>query len=290
MQAAKLGRHVAIVERRHMVGGVCTNTGTIPSKTLREAVLYLTGMNQRQHYGASYRVKDDITIQDLFWRTQHVIDREIDVIRHQLSRNHVQMIAGEARFADPHTVVVTMGQGEERVMTAATIIVAVGTRPARPADVQFDDRTIIDSDGILNLQQLPSSLVVVGAGVIGIEYASMFAALGTKVTVVEKRQRLLDFCDDQIVEGLQYHLRELGVTFRFNESVVGVQLVSGGADHEPQSGKRSRPRPSSTPPAGPARPPRSKLDARGSASTTAAAFSVDKVFAPPSRTSTRSAT
>ena len=238
IQAAKLGRRVAVVERRHMVGGVCTNTGTIPSKTLREAVLYLTGIQQRRFYGASYRVKEDITMLDLLGRTQDVIGREIEVIRDQLTRNHVHLVTGEARFADPHTVAVSTGHGEERTLTAENVIIAVGTRPARPKGVQFDDRTSIDSDGILCLERIPSSLVVVGAGVIGIEYASMLAALGSKVTVVEKRQRLLDFCDDQIVEALQYHLRELGVTFRFNESVVGVDLHEGGTITRLESGKR----------------------------------------------------
>ena len=126
----------------------------------------------------------------------------------------------------------------ERTLTADAIIIAVGTRPARPVDVAFDERTVIDSDGILGLSKIPGSLVVVGAGVIGIEYASMFAALGTKLTVIEKRRQLLDFCDDQMVEALQYHLRELGVTFRFNETVVGVELHGGGAVTELESGKR----------------------------------------------------
>lgn len=238
IQAAKLGKKVALVERRNMVGGVCTNTGTIPSKTLREAVLYLTGMHQRAVYGSSYRVKDEIGIEDLFQRTHHVIEREIDTIRDQLTRNHVQIASGEGRFVDPHTVAVRTAHDEERMLSAESIIIAVGTRPARPPDVAFDDRNVIDSDGILGLARIPGSLVVVGAGVIGIEYASMFAGLGCKVTVVEKRTKLLDFCDEQIVEALQYHLRELGVTFRFNESVVGVELHDGGAVTELESGKR----------------------------------------------------
>jgi NAD(P) transhydrogenase len=238
IQAAKFRRRVALVERRHMVGGVCTNTGTIPSKTLREAVLYLTGWHQRGVYGASYRVKDEIGVEDLFQRTHHVIEAEIEVIRDQLTRNHVQIVSGEGRFVDPHTVAVRVSDDNERTLTAESIVIAVGTNPARPADVAFDDRTVLDSDGILNLAKIPSSLVVVGAGVIGIEYASMFAALGTKVTVVEKRPHLLDFCDDQMVEALQYHLRELGVTFRFGERVVGVQLHGGGSVTELESGKR----------------------------------------------------
>jgi len=238
IQAAKLGRRVAVIERRHMVGGVCTNTGTIPSKTLREAVLYLTGMSQRGLYGQSYRVRDEITISDLLWRTQHVIDREIHVIRDQLARNHVTLVAGEARFVDPHTVVVSSGAADERRLRAEKIVIAVGTTPTRPKSVAFDNSTILDSDGILELDAIPRSLVVVGAGVIGIEYASMFAALGSRVTVVEQRARLLPFCDSQVIEALQYHLRDLGVVFRFGESVTGVDAHEGGTITHLASGKR----------------------------------------------------
>ncbi|WP_045876353.1 Si-specific NAD(P)(+) transhydrogenase [Pseudofrankia sp. DC12] len=237
--AAKLGRRVAIVDRRDMIGGVCINTGTIPSKTLREAVLYLTGLSQREMYGQSYRVKDDITVGDLTTRTQHVISREIDVIRSQLSRNHVSILTGTAAFADPHTVSITSAAGlDGRHVTAEKVIIATGTRPARPETVDFDGRTVVDSDQILNLDKLPRSMVVVGAGVIGIEYASMFAALGTKVTVVERRDRMLDFCDLEIVEALKYHLRDLAVTFRFRESVVSVERHNGGTLTLLESGKK----------------------------------------------------
>jgi NAD(P) transhydrogenase len=220
---AKLGRRVGIVERKNMVGGVCINTGTIPSKTLREAVLYVTGLSQREFYGQSYRLKDEVTVGDLTSRTQHVIGREIDVIRAQLARNHVRMLTGTARFADPHTLVVASEDGSERKVSGEKIVIAVGTRPARPSTVDFDGRTVVDSDQILGMERLPASMVVVGAGVIGIEYASMFAALGTKVTVVERRERMLDFCDLEIIEALKYQLRDLAVTFRFRESVVRVE-------------------------------------------------------------------
>ncbi|MFB9837823.1 Si-specific NAD(P)(+) transhydrogenase [Actinoallomurus acaciae] len=227
--AAKLGRRVAVVERRNMVGGVCINTGTIPSKTLREAVLYLTGLNQRELYGQSYRVKEEITVADLAARTQHVVGREVDVIRSQLSRNHVALLDGTARFTDPHTVEVSDPlTGRESKFSADKIIIATGTHPARPDTVEFDDSTIIDSDGIISLERLPQTMVVVGAGVIGIEYASMFAALGTKVTVVERRERMLEFCDLEIVEALKYHLRDLAVTFRFGETVAAVERRSFG--------------------------------------------------------------
>lgn len=234
--AAKLGARVAIVDRKHMVGGVCINTGTIPSKTLREAVLYLTGMQQRDLYGASYRVKDDITIGDLTARTQHVIGRETEVIRNQLLRNHVHMLSGTASFVDPHTVEVV---GPEHVrVTARHLVLAPGTEPARPAHIPFDGRRVIDSDGILDLEKVPASMVVVGAGVIGIEYASMFAALGTRVTVVDQRTSMLDFCDDEIVESLRFHLRDLAVSFRFGEQVEMVEASPRGAVTTLRSGKR----------------------------------------------------
>jgi NAD(P) transhydrogenase len=235
--AAKLGRRAAIIERRDMVGGVCINTGTIPSKTLREAVLYLTGLNMRELYGQNYRVKSDITVQDLLARTQHVIGREIEVIRSQLFRNGIDLLHGTARFTDPHTVAV-QGDHGERVVTGRHVVIATGTRPARPSVVEFDDRRVLDSDGILTLASIPRSLVVVGAGVIGIEYASMFAALGTKVTVVEQRERMLEFCDSEVVESLKFHLRDLSVSFRFGEKVASVRTGDRGTVTTLVSGKR----------------------------------------------------
>jgi len=236
--AAKLDRRVAIIERKDMIGGVCLNTGTIPSKTLREAILYLTGLDQREMYGQSYRVKDEITIADLAARTTHVVGREMDVVRSQLTRNRVTILTGTASFVDPHTVEVDGGDGRSRRATAANIVIATGTRPARPATVEFDERTVIDSDGIVQLERVPRSMVVAGAGVIGIEYASMFAALGTKVTVVEQRERMLEFCDVEVVEALKYHLRDLAVTFRFGETVSSVEARPEGAIASLLSGKK----------------------------------------------------
>ena len=235
--AAKLDRRVAIVDRPAMLGGVCNNTGTIPSKTLREAVLYLTGLDQREMYGQSYRLKDEVTIADLTMRTSHVVSRENDVVRSQLTRNRVTILTGEARFTGPNTLEISNGD-QARELTAENIVIATGTKPARPQTVAFDERTIIDSDGILQLEHVPRSMVVAGAGVIGIEYASMFAALGTKVTVVEQRERMLEFCDVEVVEALKYHLRDLAVTFRFGERVASVEAHPGGAIAMLASGKR----------------------------------------------------
>jgi len=237
--AAKLGKSVAVIEHRHMLGGVCTNTGTIPSKTLREAVLYLTGITQRELYGASYRVKENITPADLFARTRHVIDREQDVVRSQLIRNRIELYTGHARFVDEHTVLVEDPTlGDQVNISGRYIIIATGTTPARPAGVEFDEERVLDSDGILDLKFIPASMVVVGAGVIGIEYASMFAALGTKVTVVEKRDSMLDFCDPEIVEALRFHLRDLAVTFRFGEEVTAVDVGAAGTVTTLASGKQ----------------------------------------------------
>src|SRR5918993_915222 len=237
--AAKLGKRVAVAERRDMMGGVCVNTGTIPSKTLREAVLYLTGFSQRDMYGASYRVKAEITIGDLLARTQHVVGREVEVIRHQLLRNHVEILGGTAHFDDPHTVSVHgPARGDHNTVTAEKIILATGTKPARPSHVEFDDARVLDSDSVLRLEQVPNSMVVVGAGVIGIEYASMFAALGTRVTVVEKRPSMLEFCDPEVVESLKFHLRDQAVTFRFGEEVDKVEITPRGTVTSLASGKR----------------------------------------------------
>jgi NAD(P) transhydrogenase len=237
--AAKLGKSVAVVEHGRMLGGVCVNTGTIPSKTLREAVLYLTGMSQRELYGASYRVKDKITPADLLSRTQHVIGKQVDVVRNQLMRNRVDLIMGHGHFVDPHTILVEdESRGERTTVSGSYIIIATGTKPARPEGVEFDEDRVLDSDGILDLKSIPSSMVVVGAGVIGVEYASMFAALGSKVTIVEKRDVMLEFCDPEIVEALRFHLRDLAVTFRFGEEVTGVQVGSAGTVTTLASGKQ----------------------------------------------------
>jgi NAD(P) transhydrogenase len=238
IQAAKVGASVAVVERRDTIGGVCANTGTIPSKTLREAAIYLTGLSERGLYGQSYRVKEEITIEDLIWRTQQVMAREVDVIRNQLARNHVRVLPGRGRLADADTVEVSDLQGGLRRVHADRIVIATGTTPAHPPGVEFDEATILDSDGILLMSRIPSTLVVVGAGVIGIEYASIFAALGTRVTVVEKRERLLEFCDNQMVEALQYYLRDLGVVFRLGETVTSVEKHDGGTLTTLASGKR----------------------------------------------------
>lgn len=236
--ATKLGKRVALVERMRTVGGVCTNTGTIPSKTMREAVLHLSGYNYRSIYGMNYRVKERISMPDLAFRVQHVIQTEIDVIQAQLSRNGVDVLPGVASFEDATHVKVSTGSSSS-VFEATNIVIATGTKPARSPKIPINGRNIVDSDQILDLPALPKTLIVVGGGVIGVEYACMFAILGVRVILVEKRTRLLEFADQEIVEALCYHLRDNRVTLRLNEEVESVEeLAEGGVVANLESKKR----------------------------------------------------
>lgn len=223
VQAAKLRKRVAIIDRREVVGGVCVNTGTIPSKSFKEAVLYLSGFRQRHIYGAGYRVKSDITMQDLTLRCNKVMQLEIEVIKNQLQRNKVDTLYGHAAFVDPHTVEIASTKGVVR-KSAEKFVIAVGARPYRPPNVQFDGVAIFDSDDVLSLKNLPRELLVVGGGVIGTEYGSMFAALGVNVTIVDQRKRLLGFVDEEIIENFQFQLRSLGVRLRLGEEVASCTL------------------------------------------------------------------
>ena len=221
VQAAKLSKKVGIIERKMVLGGVCINTGTIPSKSLREAVLYLSGFRQRNLYGAEYRLKKTITIEDLAFRANHVIKNEIRIVQEQMARNQIDMFFGSASFLDPHRLRIQRDRGELE-LTADFIIIAVGTEPARPSHIPFDDHTIIDTDGLLTLKRIPDSIVIVGGGVIGTEYASLLAALGVPVTLIDKRPRLLEFVDTEIIEALQRQMQEIGVTLYHNEEVLAV--------------------------------------------------------------------
>ena len=222
IQAAKLSKKVGIIERKTVVGGVCINTGTIPSKSLREAVLYLSGFRQRNIYGGTYRLKKKVTIEDLAFRANHVIKHEIQTVQNQMDRNQVDMFFGSAGFLDPHRLHIQSDHGALE-LTADFIVIAVGTEPARPPDVPFDDKTIIDTDGLLTLKRIPDSIVIVGGGVIGTEYASILAALGISVTLIDKRPRLLEFVDAEIVETLQQCMKDLGVTLYHDEEVIAVK-------------------------------------------------------------------
>jgi NAD(P) transhydrogenase len=240
IQGAKVGKKVGIVERKKFVGGLCINSGTIPSKSLREAVLFLSGFRQRNLYGASYRVKKDITFEDLLFKCDHVVKAEQEVVQNQLIRNHVDYIVGSASFIEPHRLSIKQDL-ETNEHSADFIMIAAGTEPSRPAEIPFDDTTIIDSDGLLALKQLPKSLTIVGGGVIGCEYASILATLGIPVVLIERRPRLLEFVDSELIEALQYQMRSIGVTLRFNEEVTAVEKhLSGAVIIQLKSGKQIR--------------------------------------------------
>ena len=219
--AAKFGKKVAIIEKRMVVGGVCINTGTIPSKTIREAVINLTGYAERAFYGLAYRVKENITIEDLLYRCNMVIVREIEVINAHLMRNGVEVLFGNGAFIDSHTIRYSNPNGEYQV-TADKVIIAVGTKPYHPNEITVDNKTVLDSDSILQLRRLPKSLTVIGGGVIGMEYASIFATLGIPITLIDKRTRLLKFIDSEIVDSLINQMREAGVTFMLGEEINAI--------------------------------------------------------------------
>jgi NAD(P) transhydrogenase len=219
--AAKLGKKVAVIDRKEMVGGVCLHTGTIPSKTLREAILYLSGLRERTFYGRDYSVSKDITVSDLAFRVQKVLVSELEVVRAQLNRNHVTTLSGTARFIDANTVEIESVEGATRVR-GEHILIACGTRPAHSPTVPLDGKRIIDSDQLLKGETLPRDLIVVGAGVIGLEYASMVSALNIKVTVIEARTTILDFVDREMIDSLLYFMRQRGAAFRLGETVERV--------------------------------------------------------------------
>ena len=248
LNAAKLGKRVAVVERSFSVGGVCIHTGTIPSKAIREAVLHLTGIRERSVYGEGYSVKQHITMADLLYRCRHVVKTEVDVIRNQMGRNNVAMLFGTASFVDPHTLRISRGAEDPEDSSAAEaievkahhVLIGVGTEPARPAGVPFTADKIIDSDELLTLRALPRSMIIVGGGVIGTEYACMLAAVGVHVTLIESRPRLLEFIDDELAESLQFRMRDMGVRLRLGESVSGIALVNGHVEATLASNKTAR--------------------------------------------------
>jgi NAD(P) transhydrogenase len=239
--AAKLGKRVAVVDRVGMVGGVCLHTGTIPSKTVREAILHLTGFRQRTFYGKDYVVSERIAARDLTHRVTAVIGREVEVVRSQLRRNGVTTLVGTARFVDPHTIEVTPELGTPDLVTADHVLVACGTRAARSESIPLDGVRIFDADQLPTISELPRELIVVGAGVVGLEYASMMTALDIKVTIIDQRPTLLDFVDRELIEGLLYHMRRRGATFRLGETVASVGTdAQGRVEAVLESGKKVR--------------------------------------------------
>jgi NAD(P) transhydrogenase len=222
VQASKLGKRVGLIERKEVVGGVCINTGTIPSKALREAVLFYAGIPQRTIYGTPYRHKETITIEELSFHANQVIKNQIKIVQAQMARNRVDMIFGTASFLDPHRLRIK-GQNNSIEHTADYIVIAVGTEPSRPAHIPFDDTSVIDSDGLLTLKCIPPSIVIVGGGVIGTEYASILAALGVRATLIDKRPRLMEFADAGIIDMLQRQMKEIGVTLYLEEEAIAIK-------------------------------------------------------------------
>ena len=238
IQAAKLDKVVAICERRELVGGVCVNTGTIPSKTFREGALFLSGFIQREIYGQSYVVKENITMGDLVSRCNMVINREVDIIRHQMQRNQVSVIDGRARFLSNRELEVASEHSRIRI-SADNIVIAVGTESAHPTEVHVNGRTVVTADEVLDMPALPRTMTVVGGGVVGMEYASIFAALGVEVTIVDGRKKLLEFLDGEIVDSLIYRMRDMECVFRLGEQVVHVESsIPGRVVATLDSGKR----------------------------------------------------
>ncbi len=221
--AAKAHKRVAVIDRTTMIGGVCVHTGTIPSKTVREAIFQLTGFAVKALYGNGSRKCGDISLEDVSFRVNAIISRETEVIRAQLKRNGVVIYQGRALFLDPHTLEVESEQGGAR-LESEKILIACGTRPAHSPEIPFDDHRIVDVDHLSNLGGLPKEIIVVGAGVVGLEYASFMAALGAEIILIDERPVILDFVDREIVETLLYHLRQLGITFRLGEKVTRVAL------------------------------------------------------------------
>lgn len=227
VQGAKLGKSILVIERGRRVGGVSVHTGTIPSKTFRETALNLSGWRERGFYGRSYRAKQEITSDDLLQRLHITLEHEVEVLEHQFARNSVKTMRGEAKLLNNETVQVTSEDGDTSTFAANYILIAVGTIPFRPAYIPFDGLSVVDSDEILDLAKLPRSLAVIGAGVIGIEYATIFSSLDVPVTVVEPRNTMLDFIDKEILEDFTFQLRDRGMALRFGHKVEKVSARNG---------------------------------------------------------------
>ncbi len=228
IQAGKLKRRVLVIDRKDRLGGVSVHTGTIPSKTLRETVLNLSGWRERSFYGRSYRVKDQIRAEDLKARLHMTLDHEVDVLEHQFNRNHVEALNGLARFTGPHEVEVATDAGDVTRLTAAKFLIATGTKTYRPDYVPFNGKTIVDGDGFLEMAEIPRSLCVIGAGVIGVEYATMFSALDVRVTLIEPRDTFLDFIDTRLIHDFTHQIRENGVDLRLGSA---VEKIEDGGSH-----------------------------------------------------------
>lgn len=240
IQAGKLQRRVLVIDRKDRLGGVSVHTGTIPSKTLRETVLNLSGWRERSFYGRAYRVKDEIAAEDLKVRLHKTLDYEVDVLEHQFNRNHVDTLHGIASFTDAHTLEVAIEAGDTTTVTGEKILIATGTKTFRPENVPFDGKRVLDSDEFLEMNEIPRSLIVIGAGVIGVEYATMFSALDVRVTLIEPRESFLDFIDKTLIQEFTHQIRENGVDLRLGSGVKAYHVTEKHVEAELENGRRVR--------------------------------------------------
>lgn len=238
VQAAKFGRKVLVVERGRRLGGVSVHTGTIPSKTLRETVLNLSGWRERGFYGQSHRAKQEISASDLMSRLHKTLDHEIEVLQHQFLRNGIHRACATARFVSPNKISLTTDNGETSEILFARCVIAVGTRPSRPEGVPFDGKQVLDSDEIIDIKYLPRSLTVIGAGVIGVEYATIFSALDIRVTLIDSRQTYLDFVDRDIISELSHDLRDRGITVRLSCEVKDIKRKGANVEVTLEDGRQ----------------------------------------------------
>ena len=238
IEAAKMHKSVAIVERRSVQGGVCIHTGTIPSKTLRETVVYIAGLRQRSVFGMTGGIKSDLTVRELMYRKDQVVQQELDVIQQNMARYRIEVIHGSGRIVDPNTVEVLDPDGEARILKGKFIFISTGTRPYHPTHINFDNKYIYDSETILDLDIIPRTLTIVGGGVIGCEYASIFSHLGIRVTIVDPRTKLLSFLDNEIADALAYLMRKYGITLQLGDSAEEFRIENGQVVTTTRRGRR----------------------------------------------------
>lgn len=237
VQSAKLGKSVLVVDKGRRLGGVSVHTGTIPSKTLRETVLNLSGFRERGFYGRGYRVKQEISTNDLVQRLHKTLDHEVEVLQHQFMRNGVKHTRSSAAFSGANTAALTNEEGEKIEVGFNHALISVGTKPHRPDNIPFDHAFVFDSDEILEMARLPRSLTVIGGGVIGVEYATIFSALDVPVTLIEARPTILDFVDRELVDDFIHQLRDRGMTIRLGTSVKEVKATENGVETHLNDGR-----------------------------------------------------
>jgi NAD(P) transhydrogenase len=224
IEASKMNKSAAIVERNSVQGGVCIHTGTIPSKTLRETAMYIAGLRQRTAYGLLGGVRADLSIRELMHRKDQVVLQELDVIQQNMSQHRISVIQGSGMVTGPHTVIVSHDGTSNRIVTAEAIIISTGTHSFHPPQVPFDNKFIYDAETVIDLDILPRTMTIVGGGVIGCEYASIFTHLGVKVTIIDPRKRLLSFLDHEIADALTYLMRKYGITLMLGDSAEAISV------------------------------------------------------------------